>query len=317
MYDPSIPQTGWYPDPADPENSLRLWDGESWTGKTSPRPGQSTGSVPARAFGQSVAAPTATTTASTTATMSSPEAAQQTPAWPQAASPQSSATYGPPAYDASGYDASAYGRPGYDAPKYPYPVPPYNPTSKPTASLINRILVVAAIVVGVLFTAGILLAVAIPTFITVKDAASGNAWFNGGVPGWPTVNATGMNFSGGAVVEAWEVQGAKFGGPGPYLNVVRLSRQVPAGETARQYLSNVAEQLEASGEDADLNVLTNGSPAAEWTNTDGFAVGTSDYYLYAKDGSRLYMVYLEASTQDFPKALSIAKPVMFNFKGTN
>jgi len=165
--------------------------------------------------------------------------------------------------------------------------------------------------------AGILLAVAIPTFITVKDAASGTAWFNGGVPGWPTVNVTGMDFSGGSVVEAWEVQGAKFGGPGPYLNVVRLSRQIPAGDTARQYLSNVARQLEASGEDADLTVLTNGSPVAEWTNPDGFAVGTSDYYLYAKDGSSLYMVYLEASTKDFPKALNIAKPVMFDFKGTN
>jgi hypothetical protein len=29
------------------------------------------------------------------------------------------------------------------------------------------------------------------------------------------------------------------------------------------------------------------------------------------------MVYLDASSQDFPKALDLAKPVMFNFKGTN
>jgi len=181
----------------------------------------------------------------------------------------------------------------------------------------KKILVIVLAVVGALFMAAILAAIAIPTFLSVEATASGTAWFNRGVPGWPTVNLTGLNTSNGTFVESWEVQGANFSGPGPYMAVVRLSRQLPAGETATQYFSNVAQQLASNGDDADLTALTNGSPAAEWTKADGFGVGSSDYYLYAKDGSSLYMVYLEASTQDFPHALHIAKPVMFNFKGTN
>jgi hypothetical protein len=39
----------------------------------------------------------------------------------------------------------------------------------------------------------------------------------------------------------------------------------------------------------------------QWTKADGFAAGSSDcdYYLYAKDGSSLYMVYLDASSREF------------------
>ena len=100
------------------------------------------------------------------------------------------------------------------------------------------------------------------------------------------------------------------------MAVVRLSRQLPVGETAAQYLSNVAEQLESDG-DAGPYRIDQRVPAVQWTKVDGFGAGSSDYYLYAKDGSSLYFVYLVASTQDFQKALEIAKPVMFNFKGTN
>ena len=82
MHDPSIPETGWYPDPADPETSLRLWDGESWTDKTSPRPRQSTGAVPGPALGQGATVPAAT------ATMASLEGQQQTPPSQQGVSPQ-------------------------------------------------------------------------------------------------------------------------------------------------------------------------------------------------------------------------------------
>jgi len=101
------------------------------------------------------------------------------------------------------------------------------------------------------------------------------------------------------------------------LAVVRVSSQLPADETAKQYFAEVAQHLDSDGDDAALTVLSDGSPAAEWTKPDGFAAGSNDYYLYAKDGSSLYFVYLVASTQDFQKALDIAKPVMFNFKGTN
>lgn len=112
-------------------------------------------------------------------------------------------------------------------------------------------------------------------------------------------------------------RGPNFSGPGPYLAVVRVSSQLPADETAKQYFAEVAQHLDSDGDDAALTVLSDGSPAAEWTKPDGFAAGSNDYYLYAKDGSSLYMVYLDASSQDCPKALDLAKPVMFNFKGTN
>ncbi len=175
-------------------------------------------------------------------------------------------------------------------PAYPYLGPTYNPASTSPSSIAKRVLVVACVGVGVLFMAAILAAVAIPTFLSVKAASAGTGWFNGGVPGWPTVTVPGMNStSSGAVVETWEVQGADFSGPGPYMAVVRLSRQLPVGETAGQYLSNVAEQLESDGDDADLTALTNGSPAVQWTKVDGFGVGSSDYYLYAKDGSKLVL----------------------------
>jgi len=169
---------------------------------------------------------------------------------------------------------------------YPHFEPTYSQTSPPLASFAKKALIFAAVAFVAVFMAAILAAVAIPTFLTVKEAASGNAWFNGGVPG-------------------------------PYVAVVRVSRQLPAGETAKQYFSNMAQQLEPDGDKADLTVLSDGSPAAEWTKPDGFSAGSSDYYLYAKDGSSLYMVYLEASTRDFPKALDLAKPVMLNFKGTD
>lgn len=50
------------------------------------------------------------------------------------------------------------------------------------------------------------------------------------------VNSSRLNFRGGAVVQAWEVQGANFSGPGPYVVVVRVSRQLPADETASNIL---------------------------------------------------------------------------------
>jgi hypothetical protein len=273
--------------------------------------------------------------------MSSPEGPQQTSAPQQGASPQSSASHGPapasygpppdagpspvapqwpaePAAGTQGYAPPGYGEPAYNAPPvYPHLEPTYSQTSTTSASFAKKVLLIVAIAFGAVFMTAILAAVAIPTFLTVKEVASGDAWFNGGVPGWPRVNSSGLNFSGGAVVQAWEVQGAHFSGPGPYVAVIKVNRQLPAGETARQYFSEVALQLEADGDDADLTVLSDGSPAAEWTKPDGFAAGSSDYYLYAKDGSSLYMVYLEASAQDFTKALELAKPVMFNFKGTD
>ena len=343
MHDPSIPETGWYPDPADPETSLRLWDGESWTDKTSPRPRQSTGAVPGPALGQGATVPAAN------GTMASLEGQQQTPPSQQGVSPQAPSSdsapsdlgvsphasqwppeaaaatqgYGPaPAYGAPQYGppingAPMYGAPADGPPAYPYLGPTYKSPSATPSSIAKRILVAVCVGFGVLFMVAILAAVAIPTFLSVKAVSAGTGWFNGGVPGWPTVTVPGMNStSSGAVVETWEVQGADFSGPGPYMAVVRLSRQLPVGETAGQYLSNVAEQLESDGDDADLTALTNGSPAVQWTKLDGFGAGSSDYYLYAKDGSSLYFVYLVASTEDFQKALDIAKPVMFNFKGT-
>jgi hypothetical protein len=223
-----------------------------------------------------------------------------------------------PAAGTQGDGKPAPGAPAYGALVYPYYGPAYSPSSPPPASIVKKVLIVAAAVVGAMFMLGILAAVAIPTFLTVKEAVSGNAWFNGGVPGWPTVNVPGMNStSTGTVVETWEVQGANFSGPGPYMAVVRLNRQLPADETAAQYLSSVAQQLESDGNDADVTALTDGSPAVQWTKADGFGLGSSDYYLYAKDGSSLYFVYLVASNKDFSRALNIAKPVMFNFKGTD
>jgi hypothetical protein len=218
---------------------------------------------------------------------------------------------------AQGYATPDYGTSAYGAPVYPSYGPTYYPTWTPPGSIAKKVLLIVSAVVGVLFMAAILAAVAIPTFLTVKAASSGTAWFNGGVAGWPTVRVTGLNFSGGTVVETWQVQGANFRGPGPYMAVIRISRQLPAGETPRRYFSDVAQQLESDGDEADLTALSNGSPAVEWTKAVGFGVGSSDYYLYTNDGSNLYMVSLEASTRDFLKALDIAKPVMFNFKGTN
>ena len=99
-------------------------------------------------------------------------------------------------------------------PVYPYLGPTYNPASTSPSSIAKRVLVVACVGVGVLFMAAILVAVAIPTFLSVKAASAGTGWFNGGVPGWPTVTVPGMgSTSSGAVVETWEVQGADFSGP--------------------------------------------------------------------------------------------------------
>lgn len=43
MSNASPPPAGWYPDPAAPTWSLRYWDGEQWTDKTTPRPPAPTG----------------------------------------------------------------------------------------------------------------------------------------------------------------------------------------------------------------------------------------------------------------------------------
>ncbi|HXR21095.1 MAG TPA: hypothetical protein VN786_00930 [Acidimicrobiales bacterium] len=282
MHDPSIPETGWYQ-----QQSPASQQGASPQGHSSNAAPSDLGAAP--------------------------DASQ----WPPEAAAGTQGYGAAPAYGAPQYGVPVYGAPAGGPPAYPYLGPTYNPASTSQSSVAKRILVAACVGVGVLFMAAILAAVAIPTFLTVKAASAGNGWFNGGVPGWPTVTVPGMNSTSGAVVETWEVQGADFSGPGPYMAVVRLSRQLPVGETAAQYLSNVAQQLESDGDDAGLIALTNGSPAVQWTKVDGFGAGSSDYYLYAKDGSSLYFVYLVASTQDFQKALDIAKPVMFNFKGTN
>ncbi len=283
MHDPSIPETGWYP-----QQTQASHQGASPQGPNSNAAPSDLGATP-------------------DASQWPPEAAAGTQGYGEA-----------PAYGAPQYGAPVYSAPADGPPAYPYLGPTYKPASESPSSIAKRILVAACVGVGVLFMAAILAAVAIPTFLTVKAVSAGTGWFNGGVPGWPTVKVPGMNStSSGAVVETWEVQGADFSGPGPYMAVVRLSRQLPVGETAAQYLSNVAQQLESAGDDADLTALTNGSPAVQWTKVDGFGAGSSDYYLYAKDGSSLYFVYLVASARDFQKALDIAKPVMFNFKGTS
>jgi len=117
---------------------------------------------------------------------------------------------------------------------YPHFEPTYSQTSPPPASFAKKALIFAAVAFGAVFMAAILAAVAIPTFLTVKEAASGNAWFNGGVPGWPRVDSTGLNFSGGPLSKLGrsrdELQRA-----GPLRGGVRVSRQLPAGETAKQY----------------------------------------------------------------------------------
>jgi hypothetical protein len=248
------------------------------------------------------------------ATLATPEGEQQTLA---PGAENATPDYPAPDYTAPDYTAPAYGTSEYDEPVFPSYSPAYYPAPPPPASAAKRALLIAAVGVGVLFMAAILAAVAIPTFLSVKAASSGTAWFNGGVAGWPTVKATGLDFTGGTIVESWQVQGANFKGPGPYMAVVRISRKVPAGETAKQYFLSLAQGLDSDGDDADVTVLSNGSPAVEWAKADGFDAGSSDFYIYANDGSSLYMVYLEASTQDFSKALDIAKPVMLNFKGTD
>ncbi len=152
--------------------------------------------------------------------MASPEGHQQTPASQQGAGPQGPSSNGA-ASDLGATPAgpqwppeAAAGTQGYGT--YPYLGPIYNPASTSPSSIAKRVLVIASVVVGVLFMAAILAAVAIPTFLSVKAASAGTAWFNGGVPGWPTVTVPGMNStSSGTVVETWEVQGANFSGPGP------------------------------------------------------------------------------------------------------
>ena len=166
MHDPSIPETGWYPDPADPETSLRLWDGESWTDKTSPRPRQSTGAVPGPALGQGATVPAAN------GTMASLEGQQQTPPSQQGVSPQAPSSDSAPATlvsvptPRSGHPrllpprrlwagariwstpdgppingAPMYGAPADGPPAYPYLGPTYKSPSATPSSIAKRILV--------------------------------------------------------------------------------------------------------------------------------------------------------------------------------
>ena len=132
--------------------------------------------------------------------MSLPEGPRQTAASQQGAVPQGPANYGPlPGPGASpvapqwpteaaagtqGYAPPPYGAPEYGAPICGHLEPTHTQTSTASATFAKKVLVFAAIAFAAVFMTAILAAVAIPTFLTVKEAASGNAWFMGGVPGW-------------------------------------------------------------------------------------------------------------------------------------
>lgn len=241
------------------------------------------------------------------------------PAWPVAEPAPYDYSYSPTTAPAG---APSYAPGPALGPGWP-PSPPdaYLPAQLPRSAVPKK-RTIALIVGGVVLVALVLVALAVPTFRAVEAKQAGTAWFTGGVPGWPTISVNGTK-TDGALVEAWAVPGPMFAGEGPFLAVIKL--QTPAdwvaGQTTTQWLLGTQQRLLAQGVgQAQMVTLADGSPALQWTRADHPLdlpnVDITDYVLFAQRDNGFYMVYFATETPDFTSELSVARPVMFNFKGT-
>jgi len=219
--------------------------------------------------------------------------------------------------------------PGHAAPGA-YPPPPYGhgqviPSFAPPPRRLSpgaRLGVILGSVLGGIFILGVMLAIAIPTFLSVQR---GTTWFNNGVPdNW--VPATVSNLPAGAdVVAAWRVPGPDVDGVFPCVAVVEFggfnTTTVPLG----QWLESVSAQAQARGLHPQDITLTDGAQAIEiQAQASGFdnaqlagQAVTSSYSIYAQHGDNYYLVEFVADASNFPHEVRGTAPVLANFIGTN
>jgi hypothetical protein len=213
----------------------------------------------------------------------------------------------PPAQPQFGYPP-AYGQPGY---------PPRH-----TMSTGAKVGIAVGAVGGALFLILLLLAIAIPTFLSVER---GRQWFTGGVPrAWAP--ATVNNMPRGATLEAaWRTPGPDIQGVFPCLAVIKFDNFSPSQFSISQWLEAIARRISARGEQSQDITLVNGAPALSVSQPGGggFADGqlagpvtTSSYAIYAEHAGFFYVVEFVAPSGNFASEEPTVAEVMNNFIGS-
>jgi hypothetical protein len=185
-----------------------------------------------------------------------------------------------------------------------------------------RVGVILGSVLGGILILGVMLAIAIPTFLSVQR---GTAWFKNGVPDtWAPATISNLP-AGTDVVAAWRTPGPDVDGVFPCVAVIEFTGLNTSTMSLGQWLESVSTQAQAGGLRPQDVTLTDGSQAiAVQAQDSGFdnaqlagPATTSSYAIYAQHGDHYYLVEFVADAGNFPSEKREIAPVLANFIGTN
>lgn len=240
----------------------------------------------------------------------------QPPAPPPQRAPLSLADWGPPAYTPQ-------------TPSHPLsyePAPGQGPQSGepgPPMSTGKRVAVIVVSVVGALVAGFVVLAILIPTFISVQR---GTQWFAGGVPdNWSPAAITNLP-PGAALQAAWRSPGPDVDGIFPCVAVFKYDNVSPRQLSLSQWLGSIVSAARAHQAAAQRIVLSDGAPAVSVVETTGAGfdngqlagqVPTSLYAIYAAHAGHFYTIEFIADSSYFSSEQPDVATVMANFKASN
>jgi hypothetical protein len=168
----------------------------------------------------------------------------------------------------------------------------------------------------------VIFAVAIPTFLSTTRAASGTAWFNGGVPSdW--VPATVDGLASNEVLEAaWRTPGPTIDGFVPCAYVVQVEVTGSSDVSTDAWFAGLASEAASRGWQSQQVVLSDGAPALSvyiaWGTGDDHSasnVPISEYALYARLGTGFYRVTFMTSVQNYASEIAGVRTVVDQFNG--
>ncbi|HUC15169.1 MAG TPA: hypothetical protein VMS00_12020, partial [Acidimicrobiales bacterium] len=193
----------------------------------------------------------------------------------------------------------------------------YAPAQPQAAKKSRTGLIIGGVIAALVLVIAGLVAIALPTY----NGITGRTWFNGGVPGWPTIRVTNFPSNGATLLQAWKVPGPTVGPSKPFLQVARLKSGPAGGETATQYLLENLQYLRTHGPGSGgLVTIDDGAPGLEWTRPTPLAnapgLGITSFWLYAVRGSSVYWIAFQTDSQDYASELPAVEAVMLNFKAT-
>jgi hypothetical protein len=212
--------------------------------------------------------------------------------------------------------------PGLSAP-WPYPTPGRPADGAPGRR--SNVWMIALVAMSALLVVAVLVAVAIPTFLSIKrgPVSDGTTWFERGVPSDWSPSDIG-NLSGGSVLEAaWQTPGPVVSGFYPCVYVSQLQFARGATLNAGDWLASVAAAAHSEGWQVDRIGLADGAPALAAympsvtdNSRTSHNVAISMYRIFAQHGTGFYSVTFMTPVDNYATEQTAVSSVMSTFIGS-